>query len=113
MTTIDRSKFMGGSVAAIAAAQAVPATAQSTDFGHPHPPIVPDNDPAITTQHTTLIRPDATISAYVAMPKNVTPTTPGIVMTAHIWGVDAQYRDLVRRFANLGYIAIAPGIFHR
>ena len=113
MTTIDRSKFMGGSVAAIAAAQAVPATAQSTDFGHPHPPIVPDNDPAITTQHITLTRPDATISAYVAMPKNVTPTTPGIVMTAHIWGVDAQYRDLARRFAKLGYIAIAPGIFDR
>jgi carboxymethylenebutenolidase len=111
MTTVDRRTFMGGSVAAIAAAQAVPAGAQ--DFGHPHPPIVPENDPAITTQHATLRRPDATISAYIAMPKNVKPTTPGIVMTAHIWGVDAQYRDLARRFAKLGYIAIAPGIFDR
>jgi hypothetical protein len=79
MTTIDRSKFMGGSVAAIAAAQAVPASAQSTDFGHTHPPIVPENDPAITTRHLTLTSPDATISAYVAMPKNIKPTTPGIV----------------------------------
>jgi len=104
---------MGASVAAIAAAQAVPAGAQSTDFGHPHPPIVPENDPAITTQHISLTRPDATITAYVAMPKNIKPTTPGIVMTAHVWGVDAQYRDLARRFAKLGYIAIAPGIFDR
>jgi carboxymethylenebutenolidase len=113
MTTIDRSRFMGGSAAAIAAGTAVPAGAQSADFGHPHPPIVPENDPAITTQHGTLTRPDATISAYIAMPKTIKATTPGIVLCAHIWGVDAQYRDLARRFAKLGYIAIAPGIFDR
>jgi len=113
MATIDRSTFMGGSAALIAAANAVPADAQSADFGHPHPPIVPENDPAITTQHGTLTRPDATISAYIAMPKTVKATTPGIVLCAHIWGVDSQYRDLARRFAKLGYIAIAPGIFDR
>jgi carboxymethylenebutenolidase len=112
MTTIDRSRFMGGSAAAIAAATAVPADAQS-DFGHPHPPIVAEDDPAITVQHGTLQRPDATISAYIAMPKAVKATTPGIVLCAHIWGVDSQYRDLARRFAKLGYIAIAPGIFDR
>jgi carboxymethylenebutenolidase len=113
MATIDRSTFMGGSAALIAAANAAPADAQSMDFGKPHPPIVPETDPAITVVHGTLTRPDATISAYIAMPKKVTATTPGIVMAAHIWGVDAQYRDLARRFAKLGYIAIAPGIFDR
>lgn len=113
MTTIDRSRFMGASAAAIASANAIPAAAQGTDFGHPHPPIVPENDPAITTQHATLTRPDATISAYIAMPKTIKPTTPGIVLSAHIWGIDSQYRDLTRRFAKLGYIAIAPGIFDR
>lgn len=112
MTTIDRSRFMGGSAAAIAASAAVPADAQS-EFGHPHPPIVPEDDPAIVVRRPTLQRPDATISAYVAMPKVVAATTPGIVLCAHIWGVDSQYRDLARRFAKLGYIAIAPGIFDR
>jgi carboxymethylenebutenolidase len=34
-------------------------------------------------------------------------------MSAHIWGIDAQYRDLARRFAKLGYIVIGPGIFDR
>ncbi|HEV8020748.1 MAG TPA: dienelactone hydrolase family protein [Candidatus Lustribacter sp.] len=112
MTTIDRSKFMGASAAAIAAAGTAPADAQS-DYGHPHPPIVPEDDPAITVRHASLTRPDATISAYVAMPKVRNATTPGIVLCAHIWGVDAQYRDLARRFAKLGYIAIAPGLFDR
>jgi carboxymethylenebutenolidase len=113
MTTIDRSRFMGGSAAMIAAVGAVPADAQTADYGKPHPPIVPENDPALTIQHGTLKRPDATISAYIAMPKSIKATTPGIVMSAHIWGVDAQYRDMARRFAKLGYIVIAPGIFDR
>ncbi len=113
MTTIDRSRFMGGSAALVAAANAVPAGAQSADYGKSHPPIVPETDPAITIRHATLYRPDAKISAYIAMPKNVTATTPGIVLSAHVWGVDAQYRDLARRFAKLGYFAIAPGIYDR
>ena len=112
MTTIDRSRFMGGSAAAIAASAAVPVEAQS-DVGHPHPPIVPEDDPAIVARHGTLQRPDATIGAYMVTPKSVKATTPGIVLCAHIWGVDSQYRDLARRFAKLGYIAIAPGIFDR
>jgi carboxymethylenebutenolidase len=113
MTTIDRSKFMGGSVAVLAAVQAVPADAQGAEFGKPHPPIVSETDPALSTMMVKLTRPDATIGAYVAMPKTITATTPGIVMSAHIWGVDAQYRDMARRFAKLGYIVIAPGIFDR
>jgi len=113
MTTIDRSKFMGGSVAVIAAANAVPADAQTTAFGKPHPPIVPEDDPALIVRHPTLDRPDAKISSYLAMPKTVTATTPGIVLSAHIWGIDSQYRDLARRLAKLGYIAMVPGIFDR
>jgi carboxymethylenebutenolidase len=113
MSTIDRSTFVGGSAAVLAAVQAVPADAQGVEFGKPHPPIVAENDPAITTMKTTLVRPDATIGAYVAMPKTITANTPGIVMSAHIWGVDAQYRDMARRFAKLGYIVIGPGIFDR
>ena len=113
MTTIDRSKFMGGSVAALAAVQAVPADAQGVEVGKPHPPFVAENDPAITAMKISLVRPDATIGAYVAMPKTITANTPGIVMSAHIWGVDAQYRDMARRFAKLGYIVVAPGIFDR
>ena len=103
MPTIDRSTFMGGSAALIAAAGAAPADAQSADFGNPHPDIVSESDPAITVVHGTLTRPDATIGAYIAMPKTVTATTPGIVMCAHIWGVDVQYRDLARRFAKLRF----------
>lgn len=88
---------------------AAPAAAQA-DFGKPHPPIVPEDDPAIT-----VVRPQlsAGIPAYAAMPKNVTPATPGIVQVLAIWGIDAQLRDVVRRYAKAGYICIAPDIYAR
>jgi hypothetical protein len=109
---IDRAGFVGAA-AALTAAAAAPANAQTDGFGRPHPPIVPENDPAITVVHASLVRPDATIGAYVAMPRTIAATTPGVVLAIHIWGVDAQYRDLARRFAKLGYIAIVPGLMDR
>ena len=109
---IDRARFVGGS-AALVASGAAPASAQTAEFGVPHPPIVPEDDPSIAVVRATLQRPDAAIGAYVAMPRTVSPATPGVVLVCHIWGVDAQYRDLTRRFAKLGYIAIAPGLMDR
>jgi carboxymethylenebutenolidase len=47
------------------------------------------------------------------MPKNVTPTTPGIVQVIAIWGIDAQLRDVIRRYAKAGYICIAPDLYAR
>jgi len=111
MTAIDRAGFLG--VTALAGAATGIADAQTTDFGAPHPPIVPETDPAIVVQRITLPRPDATISGYVAMPVHVAPTTPGVVLSIHIWGVDAQYRDMARRLAKAGYVAIIPGLFDR
>ncbi len=110
MTAIDRAGFLG--VALVAAGAGV-ADAQSTDFGKPHPPIVPENDPSITIARPRLQPPGGAIGAYAAMPATITPTTPGVVMVPHIWGIDAQFRDMARRLAKAGYIAIAPGIFDR
>ena len=101
------------SAAAVVAAGTGVADAQTDEFGKPHPPIVAENDPAITVMRPRLQRPDATIGAYAALPKTVAPGTPGVVMTCHIWGIDAQYRDMARRLAKAGYVAIIPGIFDR
>jgi len=107
--TVDRATFVGTGVASMALGTAAPAAAQA-DFGKPHPPILAENDPAIT-----IVRPmlSSGVPGYAAMPKNVTPTTPGIVQTMAVWGIDAQLRDVVRRYAKLGYICIAPDLYAR
>jgi carboxymethylenebutenolidase len=83
----SRRAFVGISgAAAILAAN--PAGADDA-LGKPHPPLVAEDDPAIDAQHVT----------------------PGVVVVQHIWGVDTQMRDVVRRFAKAGYATIAPNLF--
>jgi len=108
----DRRTFVGIAAAA-AAGVAAGARAGAADLGKPHPPLVPENDPNIVTEHLTLRRPDIALPAYAAWPKRATATTPAVVVTMHIWGVDTSIRDVVRRYARLGYVAIAPDLYAR
>ena len=50
-------------------------------------------------------------AAYCAWPKQ-TPA-PGIVVLTPVFGVDADMRGFVDRYAQRGYIAIAPDLFWR
>ncbi len=104
--------FTAGAAATVAAPSRILA-ADTADFGKPHAPIVSPDDPAIVADHVVLARPDIALDAYVAWPKNVTATTPGIVLVQHIWGVDSTIRDDVRRYAKAGFICIAPALFMR
>jgi carboxymethylenebutenolidase len=108
----NRRAFVGLS-AGIAAAATTPAgaLAQPTGFGAPHAPIVAEDDPAIATGKPPIRYGTRTIDSYIASPKNAGPTTPGIVVVQAIWGIDAQLRDVVRRLAKAGYIAIAPDLY--
>ena len=94
---------VGGSLAHVFAAE--------QDFGKPHPPIVAEDDPDITVERPTLAPPEGTVEAYAAYPHDNTVTTPGIVVVQHIWGVDAQIRDTVRRLAKAGFVTIAPNLY--
>jgi carboxymethylenebutenolidase len=103
-----------GSGAALWIANAGAAAAQTADFGKPHPPIVAPDDPAIRQADLTMTPPvGGPIGAYVAHPRTLTPTTPGVVVVQAIWGVDDQLRDVVRRYAKAGYVAIAPKLYDR
>ncbi|MBV8600143.1 MAG: dienelactone hydrolase family protein [Candidatus Eremiobacteraeota bacterium] len=111
---LNRRVFVGASAGAAAAGGSIAAAlAQTNAYGKFHPPIVPENDPSLTASRVMLERPGGAIPAYTAVPKNATKTTPGVVVVQHIWGVDAQIRDVVRRLAKEGFVAIAPALFAR
>ena len=90
-----------------------PAAGVQTPLGAPHAPIVAEDDPALEIERPTLQSAGASIDAYAAIPKDAVPDAPGIVLVQHIWGVDAQIRDVVRRFAKQGYVTIAPDLYAR
>jgi len=111
-TELSRTAFVGLSAAALGGAASAKAFAQA-ELGKAHSPLVAENDSAIMTATVSLTRPDGNITAYTATPKDATANTPGIVVVMHIWGVDTSIRDVVRRFAKQGYVAIAPDLFGR
>ena len=109
---LNRRAFARLSAGATAfAATAGTALAQSDAFGKPHPPIVPEDDGSLGIDRPRITYGDRFIDAYAAAPRNAPPGTPGIVVVQAIWGVDAQLRDTVRRFAKQGYVAVAPDLY--
>jgi len=54
----------------------------------------------------------AHIRGYVARPK-ATGRFPAVIVVNEVFGLHAYILDVARRFAKLGYVAIAPGFFDR
>jgi carboxymethylenebutenolidase len=52
------------------------------------------------------------INAYLARPREP-GSYPGIIVIHEAWGVNDHIRDVTRRFANLGYVALAPDLYTR
>ena len=110
---MNRREFTGPGAGAAATASVPANAAAQAGFGMPHPPIVPENDPAIAVERPQLRRPDGLVNAYAAYPTAVRANTPGIVLVMAMWGVDDQLRDTVRRFAKAGFMCIAPDLYSR
>lgn len=111
--SLSREAFIGLSAGAGLIAANVAGVEAGEVLGTFHKPLVPENDPSIDAMEVKLQQPDALVGAYAAMPKSISATTPGVVVVQHIWGVDAQIRDVVRRFAKAGYVTIAPELYAR
>lgn len=48
---------------------------------------------------------------YVALPsKDI--VSPGVLVIHEWWGLDAQTRSIADRFAKLGYLTLAPDLYH-
>jgi carboxymethylenebutenolidase len=68
---------------------------------------------AIVTERVTLPVGDATeMSAYVARPDGSGPY-PAMLVLQEALGVNSQIRGVADRYANEGFVAIAPDLFHR
>lgn len=52
------------------------------------------------------------MQAYIARPAGNAPY-PGLMVFQEAFGVNAHIRDVTERFAEQGYVAIAPELFHR
>ena len=68
--------------------------------------------PPILEQRVTVPTVDGPMNAYVARP-DAPGQKPALVVVQEAFGVNEHIRDVCRRFAREGYVALAPEIFHR
>lgn len=66
----------------------------------------------IKTDTVQIPNQDLLISAYLAQPETK-ETVPAVIVVQEIFGVNEHIQDVTRRFAQEGYIAIAPAIYQR
>jgi carboxymethylenebutenolidase len=66
----------------------------------------------ITTENVTVQNDDLSIDAYLAFP-NSEGIYPAVIVIQEIFGVNEHIRDVTRRIAEQGYVAIAPAIYQR
>ena len=68
----------------------------------------------VKTEFITLNVADGTnMRAFVAHPENNGANLPGMFVFQEAFGVNEHIRDVTRRFAKQGFVAIAPELFHR
>src|SRR3972149_9146560 len=53
----------------------------------------------------------ATISGYLARPSDDRPR-PGLVVIQEWWGLERHMKELTDRFAEEGFVALTPDLYH-
>ena len=96
------SAYMGGMMGFAAAAQPV--------FGQQ---LVKTDFNGIQAGEKTIDLGSEDLYAYVAEPEKKDGKLPVIIIASEIFGVHEHIADIARRFAKLGYMAIAPEFFTR
>jgi carboxymethylenebutenolidase len=107
--TLDRRAFMarlrtlaGSSAAAAAIAPLLAANKAAAE-------IVPAGDPRLTTTDLTYRGAPSDIKAYAAMPKDATKL-PAVIVIHENRGLNNHIRDVTRRMALEGFLALAPDL---
>ena len=73
---------------------------------------VPEGDPAISTRQVTLTSQDAEIMAYLARPAD-SGNQAGVLVCHENRGLVPHIKDVARRFAKEGYVALAIDLLSR
>ncbi len=64
----------------------------------------------LTTATTEYTSGDIQMAAYVARPK-AKGSYPGLIVIQEWWGLNEHIKDVTRRFAREGYVAVAPDLY--
>ena len=98
---VSAATATGLGVGFVAASQPVMAQAIKTDFA------------GLRAGEISIPSGDIQMPAYVSRPDKAKGPLPIVIVASEIFGVHEYIADVTRRFAKLGYLAIAPEFFTR
>ncbi len=103
---LDRREFLVTSIFAAGtfASAVLPIHAQTR---------ITTNDTGLITGEVQIPVADGQIPAYRAMPDRKAKKFPVVMVIHEIFGVHEWIQDVCRRFAKLGYLAVAPALYAR
>ncbi|MDP2241421.1 MAG: dienelactone hydrolase family protein [Burkholderiales bacterium] len=101
--TWTRREFVAGSLAAGFALAVQPVCAQT---------MITTDTAGLNAGEVSIPVGGSSIPAYAAMPAQG-KMFPMILVVQEIFGVHEHIKDVCRRFAKLGYLAVAPELYHR
>lgn len=117
---INRRTFLKRAAAALGSVAAANVLLAACQPVQPVPPVLDEaaaapSAPAVEGLTTEIVEypgPDgATFSGYLARPEG-DEAHPAIIVIQEWWGVDDHIKDVANRFAQAGYIALAPDLYH-
>jgi carboxymethylenebutenolidase len=100
---LDRRGFVKTSLGAGFAAGVLPVSAQT---------MITTDAQGLTAGEVKIPTKDGEMPAYRAMPAGKTGL-PVVLVVHEIWGVHEYLKDVSRRLAKLGYLAVAPELYAR
>ena len=100
------------SVTTTTASRRTPSPTAATSGGEGHILSVPEDDPDISSDSVSFDGPASPMLGYVAQPA-APGEYPAIVVIHEIFGLNDHIRDIARRLAKAGYVAIAPDLASR
>ena len=120
-TELDRSAGTVGATQTIDTGRRdfVRAAAVGTGFAAAVTPVtaqtIRTDSAGLTVGEVTIVSGDFKMAAYRAMPEGraAADKLPVVLVVSEIFGVHEHIADVARRFAKLGYLAIAPELFVR
>ncbi len=106
--TLDRRRFMekltmlaGSGAAAVAIAPMLAASKANAAM-------VADDDTRLVTQDVTYPEASGEMKGYLAIPKDAAGKLPGVIVIHENRGLNPHIRDVARRMALEGFVALAP-----
>jgi len=100
---VDRRVFLKAAVGSGFAAATLPVAAQTA---------IKTDEAGLATGEAGIKAGDVTMPVYHAQPAGKT-NLPVVIVVSEIFGVHEYIKDIARRFAKQGYMALAPDLFER